>query len=188
MKLYVQLRPDEEGMLLLRSAQQALYQERRCDLVKIAAIHMTVLHIGAVGCLIDSMKCATSMDCAEISRRIHPLIEELEKGIAIAGDASYTLMSSGYDHFGTHGFTYVVTFKPTLKLQDLYERSLAALKTFFASCDIVDVDDFMANDANLKYALTLRPHVTIAKGCKGDGASGTLQQMTFTCMPVLYER
>ncbi len=187
MKLYVQLRPDSDGIALVRSVQQSLHTQSRIIIVKQSAIHLTILHIGAVDRMLDSMAGFTTMNRREILLRVDKLIKDLEAATADIGDIPFKLEPIAYERFGTHGTAYAITFQPTAELNTLHDKCLLVLKKFFASCNITDTEAFMTADDNFKHALSLRPHVTVAKGTDIADPIVKLQPVSFKLMAIVYD-
>lgn len=189
MKLYVQLRPDDDGIKQLQLVQASLQPPvgKSIGLVKASTMHLTVLHIGAVDRLLDSMADFTDLSRNKVVTYIDELATDLESVVNDTEGAAYTLQPTGYQRFGASGSTYVISLQSTPELDNLYDKSLAVLKEFFVTCGIADVEAFMSADSNLKYALSLRPHVTVAKGYVGQDSTTELKPITFSIMPVRYD-
>lgn len=183
-KLYVQLEPDQAGKILLQSIQTSLHDAHR--LVPTNSLHLTVIHIGLVSKLLESIKPHTHMSDSKILQSLDVLVSKLYEAIAAINFKTCTLQPDGYDFFGAQRTTYVVRFKKTLLLENFYTACLKELEYFLSEIGISNPKTFMADDTNLKYAISLEPHVAVAQSYHGEGSNHALRPIEFSLMPLIY--
>jgi 2'-5' RNA ligase len=184
-KLYVQLRPDTASIEQLLSLQGQL-PPTAARLVSEPSLHMTIIHIGIVERLITSLQNEIPLDIATILATVEKLSKQLEQLTAQFSEHTFTLDSAGFELFGMNHATLVLTFTPSNELIALHKSSLDILKNFLLACGIKNPEVFMQSDYNLQNALTLRPHVTLAKTFEGTLPSMASLQARFNLMPVVY--
>jgi hypothetical protein len=183
-KLYVQLQPDDAGIEHLLSVQKTLGGDARP--VRKGSLHLTILHIGLVSKLTDSLRPYTTVPDADILRALDSLVDRLSGSITTLGFSGCSLRPIGYDFFGASGSTYVVRYENPAALCSLHAACLGHLREFITEAGVSDVQAYMEQDTNLHYALTLKPHVALARSYHGTGSAAQLQPMTFRQMPIVY--
>ena len=185
-KIYIQLQPTQKSTAVLLSYQKSLNNPTsRSVIVPPHALHLTVIHIGKVSRIIESVRVASDMDDEKIIRNIQTLVTQLQAITKLHEDKPFTLPPTHFSHLGRANNALVIEYEATPQLKQLHETSLGILKNFIASCGVTDVEAFMENDKNFKYALVLRPHITIAKGHTGSLPTDALFPLQAKIMDVL---
>ncbi|RYZ89527.1 MAG: hypothetical protein EOP06_09215 [Proteobacteria bacterium] len=165
-KLYVQLQPDQAAMQQLQSLQTQL--DPAASAVSMDQLHMTIIHFGKIQKLIDSVSCRLKISEADLLECTNHLVQAWSMRLEAIEDASIAMKSTAHSLFGVNHTTYVVEFEaPELAIQ-LHSECLLDLKAYFRTIGIADPTTFMQQDFNFQHALTLRPHVTIAKHYTGS--------------------
>jgi len=179
-RLYAQLRPDGYSLARLRYIQTMLPLRGRK--VSLERIHLTLIHFGIIEEIIESVPA----DGMVAMRAVQRYIAATKKILATFQVQEFTLQPIGFDLFGDYKRTLVIVYEPTPILIKLHELLLATLRTFFVECDIEDVEGYMRGDNNFKHALTINPHITIAKGYDGKLPVARLDPVVMTIMPFEY--
>jgi 2'-5' RNA ligase len=185
-KLYVQLAPDHAGRRQLQELQQALTADDRARLIPAAKFHLTVLHIGKLQRLIDSIQQSVDISALEILRRAKTFADELRALVAQVAGNDFHLHYHGTQQFGEHRDVLVCQFYPTPELCQLHHLSLDLLHNFLIEIGIQDTKYFIEQDFSLRNSLNLNPHVTLAKKSASKNRSLPPLVMRFTTMDVVY--
>ena len=184
MRVYSQLRPDENGIARLRAAQAELSATSTGRTMPVDELHMTVIHFGKADRIFESLSACTSVQRDSFDASLRYMVDAWG---ALMNEA-FQLEHTGYDRFGKNGKTIVATFKPIPELQQLHDSQLSLLKTFLRVCSVNDVDSYISNDPNFVNALTLRPHVTLKKGHESrDLPIVELGTILFRPMQIVYK-
>ena len=187
-KLYVQLSPDDTGVLLLQSIQDHLDKATTRRLVPSRSMHLTVLHIGLVSRLLDSLRPYSDTPDDTILVALDNLVETWTYTIReLHFDAvDLTILSS--DLFGVTNATLVLRLSGHPSLSELHTRCLQDFIYFLERLGINDPVACMAADDNLKHGLSLVPHISIAKGYSGQELKSVPEQtIGLGLMPLVYE-
>lgn len=190
-KIYVQLQPDQTAVAAVRKVQQDLAagDTGQSRLVARNALHVTVIHFGLVAKFIESVRPHTTTPDDAILLQVHDLAKSFEAAIESTGPAGFTLKPLDLAYFGAHHTSLVIEFQPVRELQQLHTTCLALLKDMLHRIGLQQVDSFMAEDTNLRYTLSLKPHLTIAHSYHGSAnmvSLAAIADMTFSIMPVIY--
>lgn len=183
-KLYVQLEPISRDIPSIEAIINSINDGTK---VSPNSLHSTILHIGLVERLIRSLRPHTKLSDDEL---LTALAIYANNTIELTESLQLTMIELehiGYDYFGNNHSTLVMRFKSSAELVHLHKSTLKLFKDFLNDITDENVEDVMSNDANLKYALTIAPHVTIAKSCtKPIKDIGTIGTVRFSIMPVVY--
>ncbi|MBI3889032.1 hypothetical protein HY312_00435 [Candidatus Saccharibacteria bacterium] len=185
-KIYVQLQPSASAIQMLINTQAALTHQKTMRTVSSSKLHLTVLHIGLVQNLIDSISQHTGSTPDFIIGQIDIFITELSAIMQPYESKQFKLSTLESANFGTKNTILVIKFKPTTELEELYASCLQTTTKLLERCGITSPISFMEHDRNLKYALSIKPHVTIAKSYTGARIKPPDTEMEFSLMPLLY--
>jgi hypothetical protein len=181
-KLFVQLQPDEYALEYFKLLQESLSLQPTSRPVKTAALHMTVLHIGLVERLLEPLPISTTKGL-QLCRL---MLDELQAVVRSSRLHRVQLVPVSGELLGVSGGSLVVLLEPTAELLALHRHSLTVLQRFIQACGVTDVEQYMLADYNLRYALTLKPHVTIVKNYHSTPPDIPSGQLGFTIMPLEY--
>lgn len=177
-RLYVQLRPN------VRTVQD-LYHLRSDILGRRVAqteLHMTVIHIGELSRL------ATSLEKFSINN--DTLIDAAEKLVdRLIGirdrykDETFDLEAIALEPYGK---TAAVSYQASERLRALHAECLDALMDMLRRLGVNDPMAWMQADNNLRFALTLHPHIAIVKGANEFTPAHVRQNASLTLMDIVY--
>lgn len=184
-KLYVQLGLTDQDVGEIAALQRRLSIKIDCNPVSRDQLHLTILHIGKLSRLVQSMDGFSISTADEIMVRAELLHQHLQD--VVKKYAEFTLNTLDLALFGKTNTTLVLRYAPVPALQALHLESLNELKIFFHDCGIRDVDAFMRQDENLHRALSISPHVSLARNVTGPLRNISLPISTrFTMMKIVY--
>ncbi len=184
-KVFVQLAPDPAGVQQLLHLQETLVTEKTARLIKMKALHLTIIHIGKLQRIVEAVHPVTGMSVNEILRHATIFVDEAVKLLAPFAGQKILLKTRRTSLFGANAF--VCLFAATAELNFLHRQSLLLLEEFLQRCGVGDTAEFMAADQNLRHALTLNPHVTLAKFPATEFLEFPQVDINFLIMPVAYE-
>lgn len=185
-KLYVQLEPTAKSRQTLAAIQRNAMFKKAERPVKESELHLTIIHIGTVERLVSAIRTSAPQSSSGILDTIELLVNQLEAVVDTYRSHIYPLAISGYDTFGSHRSVPVVRFEKTDEIAQLHANCLNVLRNFIINRGISDPDLFMAQDANLTHALSLHPHVALAKHYSGNLTIPYHGQLYFKIMPIVY--
>ena len=81
--------------------------------------------------------------------------------------------------------TLVIRYRLTPEIKKLHQICLNILIQFFKICGIDNVETFMNLDPNFKNALTIKPHLTVAKAYSGELPSLDVENINASLMKIL---
>ncbi|MGL5828013.1 MAG: hypothetical protein ACRC0L_00405 [Angustibacter sp.] len=183
-KIFVQLAPDEKGLQELLRLQRILVGDASARLIKSSALHLTVIHIGKLHRVIDLVCPRAGVAGDEVLAHAETFAAEAEGILAARAQQGLSLSTRGTALFGRAALACV--FLPTPELLELYERSLDLLHSFLRRCGVRNTEELMRADDNLRNALSIRPHVTLAKFPATEFPVFPEQSINFLAMPVVY--
>lgn len=176
-RLYVQLRPDVETLGLLQNTRTTLADGRP---VPDNELHMTVIHIGELSRLIAILP---EIDPEKILRAAELFVDELKIIATPYSSMHFKLRASGIEAFGK---TIAVTYEPSQELKELHHQALVALENMLRSIGIDKPRTFMENNTNLRYAVTLRPHVALVKNTSSPTEPIVEHDGSYSLMKIVY--
>ena len=163
-KLYIQLEPSATDMHRLLTIQNQLLPTKATRFVSPGALHLTIIHIGVLTKLVQSIQTKSVRSTSAIMGHIENFAHNAEALIkSYTDDVPFSLIPKEFDVFGRNNSSLVLTFYDSDALSLLHEKSLTLLKNLLTACDITSIDSFMRADPNLRYALDIKPHITLAK-------------------------
>ncbi len=185
-KLFIQLAPDMTGIDWLQNLQKTINPSSIPQLVDKSTLHMSILHIGKLERIINAIKGVSNCESQKIIDNAEVLADQLELVLKSYSNYTFSLQTKNTRQFGHRADIMACEFKTTPELLALHYRTLVHLRKFLGKCGIHSVDEFMLQDNNLRYALQLHPHVTIAKNCFSEPIQYVTKTINFTTMPVVY--
>lgn len=180
-RLYAQMRPDQEGLEHLESLQRSLPAGTR--LLPRRQLHLTLIHFGKVLDVFRVVSAAGGVGLDDYRELLAGYIRSTEE---LLPERNFVVQPLGVAGFGNSGRTLVAEYAPAADLARLHARLYRVLRDFLAACGIADVDGFMAADPNFMFASSLRPHITLARGYTGPQPNLRLRPVTLRPLPVVY--
>jgi 2'-5' RNA ligase len=176
-RLYVQLRPDIHALRHLQTIRDKIHDGRP---VSDDQLHMTVIHIGELSRLIAALP---DIDSGNILRAAEVFARSVEKTATHYQQVSFTLNPTGVESFGQ---TIAITYNASDGLTALHAKALQMLIDMLKGLGVDDPRAFMENDPNLRFALTLRPHVALAKSASPPKDLTFDHEASFSLMKIVY--
>ena len=163
-KLYIQMEPSATDMHRLLTIQDQLPLQKTTRLISAGALHLTIIHIGVLSKLVQSIQSESVRSTNEIMGHIENFAHNAEALTkSYVEDVPFLLIPKEFDVFGRNNTSLVLTFYDSDALSLLHKKSLTLLKNLLTACGITSIDNFMRADPNLRYALDIKPHITLAK-------------------------
>lgn len=182
-RVYSQLAPNESSVNKLINLQNKLQLKKGQKRMRASEFHLTIIHFGKSWDVFKTVNAKTGVAREVFDAHLETFITRCEASIP---SDDVLLTHTSYAKFGLRGQTLVAKFRCTDELRKVHAHQLMHLQDFFMCCGINDVDIFMANDPNFKYALSLEPHITIQKGYQGGLPTDSLDDITCHFMPMRY--
>ena len=156
-RLYVQLQPDSASRAHLLSVQSNL-NASGINVIQ-DQLHMTIIHFGVIKNVLAQISESDAVKCAALDTYVQQTQQILDN----VGEKLFVVSPKRLSLFGRNESTIVIEYEPTDDLIDLHTQCLSALYDFFKSLNVADPVKYMMRDHNFKFALHLRPHVTLIK-------------------------
>lgn len=158
-RLYLELQPTVAERQRIVLLQQELTLPSSARLIRPSKLHVTLIHFGIL-----------SEVYAQLTQ-IVPTLSEQRYASAVTRFVNATrailleisLAAGNYALYGPHKTTLVLEFKSDPTFDFAHERALQELIHFFVECGIEQPRAFMAQNHNFQYALSSRPHLTLAR-------------------------
>lgn len=185
-RIYVQYQPDEEGLAqLLEWRELASRANTQGRPVQQDRLHVTVIHFGIIA---DVFRELTQQNSALDRGDFLKAAEQFIVASDTAMPKQVTVQPTGLEFFGFRSSVLALTATPDKKLTEAHRVSLANLKVFLKDCGIEYPVPFMQGSPNFRYALDLRPHISLIKAARHMPTDfpSSLPPLKLTLMPIRY--
>lgn len=163
-RIYLQYRPDAASIERLVAWQKSIMAVNpQARPIASDRIHLTVIHFGIIAdALRELREQLPSLDEAVFFRALDAFLADSQ---AVLPD--HTLLSpEKISLFGHTGSVVAVSCRADGKLIAAHQAALEHLKSFFRSVGISEPVGFMQGSPNFRFALTFRPHLSLAKAAR----------------------
>lgn len=158
-RLYLELQPTVAERQRIVLLQQELLLPSSARLIRPAKLHVTLIHFGILSEVYGQLTQAVpALNKESYMVAINHFVDATH---AILPEIS--LAAGKYALYGPHKTTLVLEFKSDPTFDSAHERALQELIHFFVGCGIEQPRAFMAQNHNFQYALSSRPHLTLAR-------------------------
>jgi hypothetical protein len=164
-KLFVQLKPTEESIDQLVALQNTYFPN--ATHIKVAALHVTILHIGEAGRIFDEINAINSVSEPLFLEYVTNFAKQLQSMVDEHGAATVQLRPVGISVIG-NTTTQVLFLLPSDELRALHQRSIEIFKEFLQKCGIEDYNYFTYKSIALAHSDKLLPHVSLVKHVEQD--------------------
>lgn len=186
-RLYLQYRPDDaahERLMTWQRKVMAVNPQAR----PIAAerIHLTVIHFGIIADVLRELReQLPSLDEAVFFRALDVFLVDSQ---AVLPEQAQ-LIPEQISLFGQTGSVVALSCRAGGQLTAAHQATLEHLKAFFRSVGISEPVGFMQGSPNFRFALTFRPHLSLAKAARQLPSERTIhsnEPLTLQRMKVHY--
>jgi 2'-5' RNA ligase len=160
-RLYVELVPDQNGREELITVVEALKPLVKGRFIDPNKWHITIMHFGIASHVYTELlqvlpNLAQSTFLKALESYIHTSKQTLPPPIK--------LKLVGYELLGGRNNVLAVRLELTNEIKQAHLQALSNLKQFFSDVGLEQPEDFMRRSHNFSWALTIKPHLTIARG------------------------
>lgn len=160
-RLYIELVPSDEARQEINRIIRGLRPFVKGRAIDPQKWHVTILHFGVA----EHVYYDLQRDLPNISRvRFDQALAAYINRAKISLPPPTTLQTTSIDLFGINENVLVLLLKANGIVNDAYEKALADLTVFLTNCGIENVEDFMKSSINFRWALELKPHITLYRG------------------------
>jgi 2'-5' RNA ligase len=185
-KLYIQLAPDTQAITAIQNDVEGFSGRS----IESEQLHLTVLHIGKLERLYDSVYKETDISKTAFLEEADALASELEILKAKYDENHIELNATEFDVFGANRSVLVLRFETTDTLNALHASGLDSVRKFLQKCGIRDMDDFIEKNDSLKHSLSYKPHIALKKAFEGKVPvmpNHLTVSLTFSIMSIEYD-
>lgn len=182
-RLYAQMKPDDDSLAHLQNLQNSLPKQTRGRSVPLQGIHLTLIHYGKVDDVYAVITKHSAISYDRYRELLHDYITTTERLLQMG---PISLKPKGFARFGSREGTLVIEYLPDDVLLQAHAGMYDALCVFLVCCGIRDIDEFIAGDINFMHAPILKPHITLCKGYEGALPTLRLHPVTLHSMPMVY--
>jgi hypothetical protein len=180
-RLYIELVPEDSARQTIRNIVAHIRPHVKGRFIDDSKWHVTIMHFGIANQVYEELRTVLP----DLKQEI--FLKALETYIDASKDTlpqptELTLLS--YELLGGRNNVLALRFEMTPEVQQAHITALANLKHFFADVRLENPDVFMRKSHNFSWALTIKPHLTIARGViKADIDSLPFQKevLQFAC-------
>lgn len=188
-RIYLQYGVDEDAASLLLDWQEKISAANPgARLVPKEQLHLTVLHFGVAWEVYNEIKMQQpELDWDSFEQALVIFLHETQQMLPVS-----TLVNpKRLTYMGQSANTAAVAVTTSQELDQAHEQALHALYAFLRSCGITHPQGFMQGSPNFRFALTFRPHITLARLAPKQPSIETEEvsqahPFTLTAMKVLY--
>lgn len=162
-RLYIELIPSSESCKIIQKFANNLSDFVTGRTVDSSNWHVTLLHFGVP----EHVYYDIQRDLPNVSKSTFR--EALERYIVVARDhlpEPTALQPTKVDLFGVRQNVAVLNFEPNDLLRSSHNQALKDVKLFLNECGLTDPETFMKGSINFKWALELKPHITLFRSVK----------------------
>ncbi len=160
-RLYVELIPDDKACEYLRDLVDYIKPYIKGRPVDPTKWHLTILHFGiADHVFYDLQRVLPNISRTVYAEALDGYIERAKKSLP----PPTKLPTSTLELFGIKENVLVLNLEPSETIENVHTNALANLTMFLNDCGVVDPQEFIQNSINFKWALELRPHITLFRG------------------------
>lgn len=185
-RVYLQYKPNTESLTHLTSWQKSAIKENpQARPVRSDRLHLTVIHVGIIQDVYRELSAhLPNLDWTTYIGALHDFITQSQ---ALLPEHIY-VRPEGFAMFGHNSSVLAIAVTPDTGLEQAHAHSLERLKQFFIDCGMEFPVPFMQGSPNFRYALTLRPHISLLKAARHrPGALHNLPDaLQLEAMPIHY--
>ena len=163
-RLYIELVPDDsalERLHALTSEIKPLLKGRPVDSSK---WHVTILHFGvAEHAFHDIRRVLPNLTNRVFEENLTTYIESAQGSLP----APTSLIPTKLGIFGINQSALALEFEPNDEIISAHDQALHDLTNFLKGCGVIEAEEFMRSSINFKWALELKPHLTLFRGLTG---------------------
>jgi 2'-5' RNA ligase len=160
-RLYVEYIPSDASRPLIAALAEQAKPQVKARFVDPAKWHVTIMHFGIARQVYEEL-----LDVLpDLKEEV--FLSALEKYIETTKQTlppPISLKATGYELLGRRGTVLAVRFELIPEVKQAHLTALQNLKTFFNDIGLHDSEAFMRRSQNFSWALTVKPHLTIARG------------------------
>jgi hypothetical protein len=160
-RLYVELAPEDSARQTIKNIVTQIRPFVKGRFIDDSKWHITIMHFGIASQVYEELRTILP----DLSHEI--FLKALESYIAISKSTlprPVELALSGYELLGGRNNVLALRFAMTPEIQQAHITALANLKQFFANVGLENPEAYMRKSHNFSWALTIKPHLTIARG------------------------
>ena len=163
-RIYLQYQPDDSSLSRLMTWQREIMAVNpQARPISPERIHLTVIHIGIIADVLRELnEQLSSLDEAVFFRALDVFLADSQA--VMPGQAQ--LIPQQISLFGHTGSVIAVSCQASEQLIAAHQAALEHLKSFFRSVGISESVGFMQGSPNFRFALTFRPHISLAKAAR----------------------
>lgn len=160
-RIYLQYSVDEDAATLLINWQEKIAAANSgARLVPKEQLHLTILHFGVAWEVYNEIKMQQpELDWDSFEQALVIFLHQAQYMLP----ASTLVKSQRLTYMGQNANTAAVAVTTSKELHQAHEQALHALHVFLRSCGITHPQGFMQGSPNFRFALTFRPHITLAR-------------------------
>ena len=174
-RLYVQLTPDAATTDYLQRLQRQVVTSGRP--LPAQHLHLTIIHFGKIGDMYHDIHRESGVSRSAYDDALWDYIERSQQALP---KTPIILHPHHLELFGARRSTLVLRTTSTDTLEDAHKLLYQYLRDFLRRCDIDDIDTFIVGNHNLRYAPTLIPHITLARGFTAELPAVTVEPTPLT--------
>lgn len=167
-RIYVQLLPDKattDYLTHLRDQLAPFVQGRAVDQDR---WHVTILHFGiAEHVFHDIRRDYPALSKPAFNAALSSYIEQSKKNLP----ESMALTTESFELFGINENVLVLKLTPSDEIIAAHDQALTSLVTFLDNCGVKDTENFMKGSINFRWALDVKPHITLYRAVRNSQLS-----------------
>lgn len=160
-RLYVELIPSDESRRELEQITRSLKPYVKGRAIDPAKWHVTILHFGvAEHVYYDLQRELPNISRTRFNEALAAYIGRAKNSLP----GPTNLKTEGVELFGINENVLVLRLEANAIVTVAYEQALADLTVFLTDCGVSNVEEFMQSSINFRWALQLKPHITLYRG------------------------
>lgn len=186
-RVYLQYQPDEAALQRLAEWQRAVMEANpQARPVAPGRVHLTVIHFGIIADVLRELnEQLPALDEAKFFQALEDFLGNTQA--VLPKEAK--LIPQKISLFGHTGSVVALSCRASDDLVKAHQVALEQLKDFFRTVGIAEPVGFMQGSPNFRFALTFRPHISLAKAARQlplHREIDTQEPLTFQCMKLHY--
>ena len=163
-RIYLQYKPTTDSLAYLLEWQKSAIKENpQARPVQSDRLHLTVIHVGIIQDVYRELSAhLPQLDWITYTSALHEFITQSQSLLP----KQVSVEPKGFAMFGHNSSVLAIALTPDTQLEQAHARSLEQLKLFFKTCGMEFPVPFMQGSPNFRYALTLRPHISLLKAAR----------------------
>ncbi len=160
-RIYVELVPTVSSRRVLSDLCDAIAPHIKARPVDPSKWHVTILHFGiAEHVYYDLQREIPHLSRSTFETALTAYIERAKASLP----GPTKLLPTELELFGVKDNVLVLRLEPNDIVIKAYHQALTDLQIFLTDCGITDTEAFMNSSINFKWALELKPHITLYRG------------------------